>query len=133
MLASSYVRVALVAVAIACAKPPGASSAPTSRNDRNLITQEQLRAQPYQSAYEAVESLRSNWFNTKGSDSFRNPTEVRVYLDNVSLGNVQTLRTIAVNSVSYIRYYDGLAATSRWGLNHGAGVIFVSTRPATEP
>jgi hypothetical protein len=30
----------------------------------------------------------------------------------------------------YMKYFDGISATARWGLDHGAGVIYVSTRVA---
>lgn len=98
--------------------------------DRNLITQAMMGGHRFNTAYEAVESLRSNWLNTRGTDSFQNPSYVRVYLDNVSLGDKETLRTIAIQNVVYIKYFDGISATARWGLDHGAGVIYVSTRPA---
>ena len=98
--------------------------------DRNVLTQAQLADHRFTTAYDAVEALRSNWLNTRGSDSFQTPSYVRVYLDNVSLGGTETLRSIAVGSINYIKYFDGITATSRWGVNHGAGVIYVSTRPA---
>ena len=98
--------------------------------DRNVLTQAQLADHRFTTAYDAVEALRSNWLNTRGSDSFQTPSYVRVYLDNVSLGGKETLRTIAIGSINYIKYFDGISATSRWGLDHGAGVIYVSTRPA---
>jgi hypothetical protein len=53
-----------------------------------------------------------------------------VYLDNVSLGDKESLKTIATANITYMRWIDGVTASSRWGLNHGAGVIYVSTRPA---
>jgi hypothetical protein len=31
-------------------------------------------------------------------------------------------------SIATIRWLDGLAASERWGLDHGAGAIVVSTR-----
>jgi hypothetical protein len=106
------------------------STAETTRGDRNVITRTQIGDPRFTTAYDAVEALRSNWLNTRGSDSFRNPSIVRVYLDNVSLGDKETLRSIAISTISYIRYFDGISASSRWGLDHGAGVIYVSTRPA---
>jgi hypothetical protein len=99
-------------------------------NDRNVLTQVQLGDHRFNNAYDAVEALRSNWLNTRGSDSFQAPSHVRVYLDNVSLGDKETLRTIAIATIVYIRYFDGISATARWGLDHGGGVIYVSTRPA---
>ncbi len=95
----------------------------------NLITQEQLREHQFRNAYEAVAALRGNWLLTRGSDSFTNPTQVLVYYDNVRLGGIETLYHLATPTITYIRYYDGLAATARWGLGHGQGVIYVSSFP----
>ena len=53
---------------------------------------------------------------------------VQVYLDDNRLGGVEMLRNINTSLIQYIRWYDGIAATGRWGLDHGAGVIYVSTR-----
>ena len=99
------------------------------RTNRSIITQKQLVENHFLTAYDAVEALRSNWLQTRGTDSFAAPSQVRVYLDNTFLGGTSTLRDIAANTVSFIRYYDGIAATGRWGLDHGAGVIFVSQHP----
>jgi hypothetical protein len=99
------------------------------RTNRGVITQQQMVENHFLTAYDAVESLRSNWLQTRGTDSFSAPSEVRVYLDNTFLGGITTLRDITASTVSYIRYYDGISATGRWGLGHGAGVIFVSQHP----
>jgi hypothetical protein len=128
---SIYGRLALVAllstVTITACRARSVSTVPSG--NRNILTRAQLGESRFTTAYDAVEALRSNWFNTRGADSFQRPSIVRVYLDNVSLGDKETLRTIAITSISYIQYFDGVSATSRWGVNHGAGVIFVSTRP----
>ncbi len=77
-----------------------------------------------------MEALRSNWLRPKGPDSFSSPTRVQVYIDDNQLGGVETLRGIATSQIlAYIRYYDGVAASGRWGLGHGQGVIYVSTNP----
>ena len=107
----------------------GAASGPRP-SDRNMLTQVQLGDRRFNTAYDAVEALRSNWLSNRGSDSFQHSSVVRVYLDNVSLGDKEQLRTIAITSIVYIKYFDGISATARWGLDHGAGVIYVSTRPA---
>lgn len=131
---STYGRLAVFAL-LSCASLLGgackrASTATTPPTNRNVLTAAQFGENRFTTAYEAVESLRSNWMNTRGTDSFKTPTVVRVYLDNVSLGDKETLRTITLVNVVYIKFFDGISATSRWGLNHGAGVIYVSTRPA---
>jgi hypothetical protein len=125
---------ALVWAACSSSPPPDANGPRPSKApevDRSVLTQTQFGAHQFNTAFDAVESLRSNWLKTRGTDSFQNPTQVRVYLDNVSLGDTATLRTIAINTIIYIKYFDGISATARWGLDHGAGVIFVSTRPQT--
>ncbi|HEX6924226.1 MAG TPA: hypothetical protein VF167_02265 [Longimicrobiaceae bacterium] len=99
------------------------------RIDRNLLTREQILETNRQNAYEVVENLRSNWLRTRGPTSLtQEDAVVQVYLDDNRLGGVETLRTINTTLIQYIRWYDGIAATGRWGLDHGAGVIYVSTR-----
>jgi hypothetical protein len=120
----------------ACGARSGSSAG--GRADRNVITQEQIRQSRFNNAYEAVQALHGNWLQARGTDSFARPTAVIVYVDDTRMGGVETLRTITTASISYIRYYDGLAATGRWGMDHGQGVIYVSTRPqeqgaGTEP
>jgi hypothetical protein len=128
---------ALSLAACSASPPPDTDGPQPSRAksdgpvDRAVLTQTQIGAHQFNTAYDAIEALRSNWLKTRGTDSFQSPSQVRVYLDNISLGDTATLRTIAITNIAYIRYFDGIAATARWGLDHGAGVIFVSTRPQT--
>jgi hypothetical protein len=116
-----------LAVAAGCASGP-ATAGRTGRSD--LITEEQLRARGFGSVYDAVETLRSNWLRTRGSDTLAGtPTQIQVYVDNTRLGGVENLRGISPLSVSYIQWYNANDATARWGIGHGAGVIYVSTAP----
>ena len=104
------------------------SSSPSPGRDRDLITREEIEQGNFRTAFDAVRSLRANWLVTKGQDSFQSPTQVQVYFDGTRLGGVDQLRTITFPGIAYIRYYDGLAASARWGMDHGQGVIFVSSR-----
>ena len=125
----AFGRLALVATLFA----PGVSCAHRApldrpaRADRNVITQQQLVDYHFANAFEAIEALRSNWLRARGPDSFRSPSQVWVYQDNIRLGGVDQLRAISLNTVAFIRHYDGITATGRWGLDHGQGVIYVST------
>ena len=114
-----------LALVLACASkaPPS-----TSARDPNLLTYEDFERHQFTDLYVAIEALRSNWLVTRGADSFRTPSEVVVRYDDTRLGDVSTLHTINIKSVVYVRYYSGVEATGRWGLDHGAGVIFVSSR-----
>jgi hypothetical protein len=102
--------------------------------DHGTLTREQIAESHFSTAYDAVEALRSNWLKARGTDSFQTPSEVLVYLDNTRLGGTDTLREIAANTIVYMRFYDGVSATGRWGIGHAAGVIYVSTHPSgTDP
>ena len=119
----------LLAAAACASSAPARDGVRARRPDPNVITQAQLLDGRFANVYEAVAALHSNWLQTRGPDSFQTPSQVWVYMDNVRLGGVETLRQIAPPSIAYVRRYDGRAATSRWGLDHGQGVIFLSTRP----
>lgn len=124
LLASSF------ALLVACAS----TQAPAGpRVERDVLTAEQLSTSSYATAFDALEALRINWLKPRGTDSFRSPSTVVVYLDNVKLGGVETLRTLQLPSIRYIRHYDSSRANARWGLGHGAGVIQVVTLAEGSP
>ena len=118
----------LLAGTAACALPFHRQQ---SRRDHSLITREQIDQHKFNSAFDAVQSLHSNWLQPRGTDSFNTPSIVLVYYDNVRMGGVETLRAIHARTVDHIRHHNGVDATARWGVGHSAGVIFVSTHTAS--
>ncbi|HEU4631958.1 MAG TPA: hypothetical protein VFS08_19570 [Gemmatimonadaceae bacterium] len=123
----------LLAVLLGAACSSSRSGERPTPGDRSVITRAQLQAHQFASVYDAVLTLHSNWLRPRGTDSFTNPTQVLVYVDGSRLGGVETLRTLPVGSVNYIQHIDGLTASARWGLDHGQGVIYVSTTPPLPP
>lgn len=119
---------ASLVLVVSCAASTKPSSG-TPRRDSSTITREQLQARSFSNAYDAVQTLNSNWLVNRGPDSINAPSQIWVYVDDNKLGGIETLRTIAVADITYIRRLDGVSASSRWGLGHGSGVILVSTRP----
>lgn len=119
--------VLLLVLCASCGRNEAAGSA-SPRRDRNVISQEELEGGRFRTAYEAVQALRSNWLVAKGTDSFQSPTQIQVYLNDSRLGGIDNLRSINTAGITYIRYFDGISASARWGMNHGQGVIYVSTR-----
>jgi xylan 1,4-beta-xylosidase len=117
----------LVLLLTSCLASPHPATKP--RVDYSVITAEQMEAQHYANVYEAVLALRANWLSTRGSDSFYQPSQVWVYLDNSRLGGVQTLTGITVHGVTAVRHLNGIEATARWGIGHSAGAIAVMTWP----
>ena len=103
------------------------SGQPASRGDRRILTGAELREQHYNSAYEAIEALRGNWLVARGPDSFASPSVVLVYMDNVKLGGIETLRAVEISTLESIEHLDANSATARWGVGHGAGVILITT------
>lgn len=98
--------------------------------DLRTLTQAQMAPNHFHSPYEAVQALRGNWLNPPTNTVFsRYGSAVSVYLDNIRLGGPSELQGIPLNAVVYIRYFDALEATTRWGLDHSEGVIYVSTHP----
>lgn len=115
---------AVVAIAACSSGQPQGGGAP---KNLSILTHEQLALNHFLNAYDAVAAMRSNWLVKRGMDSFATPSQIQVYFDNVRLGGIDALRSVATNSIAYIRHFDGIEATGRWGLDHGAGVIFIST------
>lgn len=99
----------------------------TRRLDRSVITREEMLKGNYVTLYDAVAALRSVWLRPRGVDSFTNPSIVWVYIDGARVGDVSVLKEMQPRLVNTVRFYDGPSATSRWGVDNGAGVIHVST------
>jgi hypothetical protein len=122
----------LISVALVLLMPLGAcyrtSSAPDAVSaDRSVLTKAEVRSERFASAYDAVEALRGTWLHDRGANSFTHQTEIQVYLDGTRLGGISTLRDIPTTNVESIRYFNGMDASARWGLDHGKGVIYVTS------
>jgi len=106
----------------------GTTGTTGARIDPKLITREQIQEPRFSTAYDAVKALRGSWLSARATaaESFRYPSEVQVYLDGVHLGGVDALQTIACPPIQYIRFFSGLEASQRWGVDHGRGVIWIS-------
>jgi hypothetical protein len=124
-------RVPLLGLLLLLAACGGRSSTQGQRLDRNLLSEEEMLAAGYSDALTTVQSLRPQWLNKRGVSSINLQESIKVYLDNSLMGGPEQLQQITTRSISTIRYLDGIAATSRWGLDHGQGAIMVSTRRET--
>lgn len=104
------------------------SNAGGTRGDSSLITTAEVDGSGHQDAFTLVQALRPHWLRVRGTSSIAVREIVQVYLDGSLLGGPEYLRQVSTHSISSLRYMDGLEATQRWGLDHGAGAIVVSTR-----
>jgi hypothetical protein len=90
-----------------------------------------MDASGHADALSLVQSLRPLWLRVRGASSPAGRETVKVYLDGSLLGSAEALRQISTHSIGSLRFMDGLEATQRYGLDHGAGAIVVSTQGRT--
>jgi len=127
-------RVVVVLVALlatSCAGTGASSDAPPG--NRNVLTHEEITSGSQSDMYSALLALRPNWLRSRGSDSLQESSRVQVYRDDIWLGEVEVLRSVSVADVEYVRYYDGVDASGRWGLGHAQGVVYLSSRTSRTP
>ena len=98
--------------------------------DRNLITAEEIMAVPHSSVFEAVRALRPRWMQARIGASFSDPSmqTPRVYIDGQLRGELDEMWAILPGEVGEIRYMSASDATTRFGTNHIAGAIVITTR-----
>ncbi|MBT8395988.1 MAG: hypothetical protein HKO65_19715 [Gemmatimonadetes bacterium] len=116
--------VLILLMTLAC----GSAASGGSGLDANLIAREQIDEVGPSNAYNIIEALRPTWLQKRGPTSFYNEGEVRVYLDNSSLGGIEALRGIHSDNIESISFLDERRASFRFGPNHEQGVILVLTR-----
>ena len=114
------------------------AAAPPSAGRRPITAEEIARSGINGNVYELVKSLRRNWLNFRGFDTFaegpgsastvvsEEPNLV-VYLDNARLGPTTQLYNVPVAGVIGVRYYNAAEATYKWGAGHTHGAIQVLT------
>ena len=130
VMRTSFRRFALLCVTVVmagCASSGVSSRSEAGRTDR--ITQADIGETAYSDVYELILAKRGSWLRSRGQDSLNaNPSQVQVYIDDVRAGGVEVLRTIHPMDIEYVRYFDPVQASSRWGFDHGSGAIYVVTR-----
>src|SRR5207247_11412535 len=87
--------------------------------DPERLSQEEMLSEHFTNVYDAVVSLRAAWLNVRGTDSFRQPSQVWVYYDENRLGGVDEMRYVLANSVASLRHYHGVDAHLRGVAGHG--------------
>ena len=112
--------------AIACAPPAPRGE----RRDSNLITREELLTAPSSNAFDAIMNLRPSLLRSRGGKTADGnfPQRPQVFLDGQQYGDIETLKTISVQSITSIRLLNAADATTKYGYGYPSGVIEVSTR-----
>lgn len=97
------------------------------RRDRQVLLRDEIRATQFTNLYDVVLALRANWLRIRAADSFEKSTPIQLYLDAQRLQGVEELRTMNLANIASVRYLDPIQAGARYGLDHGAGAILVTT------
>ncbi|HUF66456.1 MAG TPA: hypothetical protein VMM17_10835 [Gemmatimonadaceae bacterium] len=121
----TFLAVAMLALgAAACASSSGPTSGTRSTRSPDLITKADIDAASTGTAYDLISRLRPQWLRatTVGSVSTGPAGErasaagqvhgIVVYLDNVRLGGLESLRTISTGSINSVRYLDSQRAAT---------------------
>ena len=117
--------------------PACASSGGTGAGSRNadVITADEIRSTSHATAYEVIGALRPQWLRTRAANSIMNTrnagggasNEVVVYLDNMRMGNAESLQSVRADVVQQAEMVNAMTATQRWGTGHAAGAILITT------
>jgi hypothetical protein len=126
-------RVLGLPLLLVCGACASSRTTGSRRVDMSVLTQDDLDDHRYETVLEAVQTLRANWLNERGPDSFAAPSHIWVYIDDTRVGGVQSLAQLSTRYVTSVRKVNGIDATARWGIGHSAGVISVKTWPSQDP
>lgn len=131
----TYAAVAVLAAGTAaCASSSGATTGTRSTRTPDLITKADIDATPSGNAYDLVNRLRPQWLRPTGLGSVSGGTAtsygIVVFLDNVRMGGLETLRSMDSGSIVSIRYMTAERAASLPGIGRDpiGGAIVVNTR-----
>ncbi len=104
---------------------------------RNVITAEEIaRAQPnINTAYDVVQMLRPRWFEKHelarlpgtGAATLQD-TPVRVYLNEMNVGDADYLKTIPATNVLELRWLSANETANRYGPTEGHSAIVVTLK-----
>src|SRR5438132_743624 len=126
--------VAVTVLSLSVAALAGRSPLAAQRRS-NVLTSEEIQRANVGTAYDAVQALRPRWLQAprelgrqpqKGLDT-RGPG-IAVYIGNVSVGDIEYLRTIPAATVLELRWLSPFDAASRFSATDGQSAILVTLK-----
>lgn len=143
----------LALLAVTTVVASGEAQSKKIKRDRTLITAEEVSEAGANTAYEAVQKLRSDWLRrgqrqmtvygrTSGttdsprpgsetgdlSDASSRGLKLAVFVDGTDLGGVEELQRIPSNRIEEMRFLSGSDAQQQYGSRYAAGVIQVKLK-----
>lgn len=133
---------AFLSFAILGCAPPSASSRSTLVTRRQSeIPLAEIERDPtrFGTAYDIVRLLRPSMLVSRGVSTTRSQSRlsmraadygIKVYLDGIRYGGVESLSMIPASMVFEIRWLSAIEATTRYGTGNVAGAIEITSRNA---
>jgi hypothetical protein len=147
---------AALALPASRARAQDSTAVPPEKPTADYITREQLTEQKFSTLYDLIESMHNNWLreripspgdravsgnraDTTGKAQYTNDYNaagksfpgqnggIQVYVDGTRAGSLDQLKTIRPAELWSVRRINGIDAQGRFGIGHGAGVIYVVT------
>lgn len=121
---------------------PGAPVRIAARS--SVISEEEVRTSTAETLFQLVQELRPFWLRREGATGHTNPPApdsedppaplnvaddagVRVYIERGFVGDIWSLREIALKEVTWLEFLDAATATYRLGQGNPSGAIVVHT------
>ena len=127
--------VVLTVLSVSVATLAGQSPLAAQRRN-NVLTTEEIERANVATAYEAVQTLRPRWLQgprelnrlpARGDESPHSPG-ISVYINDVSMGDVDYLKDIPAVRVQELRWLSPFDAASRFGPTEGQAAILVTLK-----
>ncbi|HEX8213746.1 MAG TPA: hypothetical protein VF584_26505 [Longimicrobium sp.] len=78
--------------------------------------------------HEFLATSHAGWLAGRGAHDYSRRNHVMVYRDGVLVGAKAALRSIKMGDVAEVRRLSPAEASERFGLDHGAGAILITSR-----
>jgi hypothetical protein len=119
---------ALILAGTGCASTP----AFVPGADRNIITFDEIeRARtPGWFAWDLISTLRPHFLRSQSAQTLteREPIFARVYVDEIFHGEIESLKTLRLDSVMSVQFLPAFDAKTRFGEDMPGGAILIRTR-----
>ena len=127
--------VALTLLTLSVATLVGRSPLAAQRRN-NVLTSEEIQRANVGSAYDAVQTLRPRWLQgprelnrmPANADAAARPAGISVYVNEVSMGDLDYLKDIPAVRVLELRWLSPFEAASRFSPTEGQAAIIVTLK-----
>jgi len=127
--------VAVTVLGLSVATLAGQSPLAAQRRS-NVLTSEEIQRANVGSAYDAVQTLRPRWLQgprelnrlPANADQSAHPAGIAVYINEVSMGDVDYLKEIPAGTILELRWLSPFEAANHFGPTEGQAAIIVTLK-----